>query len=54
VIAGEIKRGTLGRQLCDSEQTIAQGIVNSAEERKIGTPRAEGFKAIPGHGHKRR
>jgi Cu2+-exporting ATPase len=34
----------------DSEHTIAQGIVRSAEEQKIETPKAEGFQAIPGHG----
>jgi P-type Cu2+ transporter len=34
----------------DSEHTIARGIVKSAEERKLDVPRAERFKAIPGHG----
>jgi len=34
----------------DSEHTIAQGIVKSAEERGLKVPRAEGFAAIPGHG----
>ena len=34
----------------DSEHTIAQGIVKSAEERKLGIPRAEHFLAIPGRG----
>lgn len=34
----------------DSEHTIAQGIVKSAEERKLEIPRAERFTAIPGHG----
>ena len=34
----------------DSEHTIAQGIVRSAEERGAGGERAERFEAIPGHG----
>src|SRR5205823_13238116 len=34
----------------DSEHTIARGIVNSAEERGLSIPRAEGFEAIPGYG----
>jgi Cu2+-exporting ATPase len=34
----------------DSEHTIAQGIVKSAEERRVPIPKAEGFQAIPGHG----
>ena len=34
----------------DSEHTIAQGIVKSAEERKLSVPKAEQFEAIPGHG----
>jgi Cu2+-exporting ATPase len=34
----------------DSEHTIAQGIVKSAEERGIAIPRAEQFKALPGEG----
>ena len=34
----------------DSEHTIAQGIVKSADERKLGVPRAERFQAIPGRG----
>ena len=34
----------------DSEHTIAQGIVKSAEERRLTVPRSEGFRAIPGHG----
>jgi Cu2+-exporting ATPase len=34
----------------DSEHTIAQGIVKSAEERQLVLPQAEGFQAIPGHG----
>jgi Cu2+-exporting ATPase len=34
----------------DSEHTIAQGIVKSAEERDIAIPRAEQFKALPGEG----
>lgn len=34
----------------DSEHTIAQGIVKSAEERGIAIPRAEQFKALPGQG----
>ncbi|HKE83325.1 MAG TPA: heavy metal translocating P-type ATPase, partial [Vicinamibacterales bacterium] len=34
----------------DSEHTIAQGILKSAEERKLGIPGAEQFEAIPGHG----
>jgi Cu2+-exporting ATPase len=34
----------------DSEHTIAQGIVKSAEERGISAPTAEGFQAIPGRG----
>ena len=34
----------------DSEHTIAQGIVKSAEERQLTVPRADQFEAIPGHG----
>jgi Cu2+-exporting ATPase len=34
----------------DSEHTIAQGIVKTAEERKLNIPRADRFEAIPGHG----
>jgi Cu2+-exporting ATPase len=34
----------------DSEHTIAQGIVKSAEERRLSIPRAEQFQAIPGQG----
>jgi P-type Cu2+ transporter len=34
----------------DSEHTIAQGIVKSAEERGLVIPAAEQFKAIAGHG----
>jgi len=34
----------------DSEHTIAQGIVKSAEEQKMSVPKAEQFEAIPGHG----
>jgi len=34
----------------DSEHTIAQGIVKSAEERGLEVPAAGDFEAIPGHG----
>jgi Cu2+-exporting ATPase len=34
----------------DSEHTIAQGIVKSAEEQGLSVPKAERFEAIPGHG----
>ena len=34
----------------DSEHTIAQGIVKSAEERNLVTPKASQFEAIAGHG----
>ena len=34
----------------DSEHTIAQGVVKSAEERGLKPTRAENFKAIPGQG----
>ena len=34
----------------DSEHTIAQGIVKSAEERGLPVSRADRFEAIPGHG----
>jgi Cu2+-exporting ATPase len=34
----------------DSEHTIAQGIVKSAEERGLRLPKAEGFQAIGGKG----
>jgi Cu2+-exporting ATPase len=34
----------------DSEHTIAQGIVKSAEERRLNVPKADQFEAIPGHG----
>ncbi|MGE5836118.1 MAG: heavy metal translocating P-type ATPase [Acidobacteriota bacterium] len=34
----------------DSEHTIAQGIVKSAEEQTLSIPKAERFEAIPGHG----
>jgi len=36
----------------DSEHTIAQGIVKSAEEQALNVPKADQFKAIPGHGVK--
>lgn len=34
----------------DSEHTIAQGIVKSAEERQMTVPRADEFENVPGHG----
>jgi P-type Cu2+ transporter len=34
----------------DSEHTIAQGIVKSAEERRLTIAKAEHFEAVPGHG----
>ena len=34
----------------DSEHTIAQGIFKSAGERGLSIPKAESFRAIPGHG----
>jgi P-type Cu2+ transporter len=34
----------------DSEHTIARGIVQSAEDRRLSIPKAEAFRAIPGHG----
>jgi Cu2+-exporting ATPase len=34
----------------DSEHTIAQGIVKSAEERGLSLPSTQGFQAIPGRG----
>jgi Cu2+-exporting ATPase len=34
----------------ESEHTIAQGIVKSADERGIPVPKVEQFEAIPGHG----
>jgi Cu2+-exporting ATPase len=34
----------------DSEHTIAQGIVKSAEEQQLSIPKAERFEAIPGQG----
>jgi Cu2+-exporting ATPase len=34
----------------DSEHTIAQGIVKSAEEQQMAVSKAEQFEAIPGHG----
>lgn len=34
----------------DSEHTIAQGIVKSAEEQALSVPKADAFQAIPGHG----
>jgi Cu2+-exporting ATPase len=36
----------------DSEHTIAQGIVKSAEEKSLSVPKADQFEAIPGHGVK--
>ena len=36
----------------DSEHTIAQGIVKSAEEQALSVPKADQFEAIPGHGVK--
>ena len=36
----------------DSEHTIAQGIVKSAEEKDLSVPKADQFEAIPGHGVK--
>jgi len=38
----------------DSEHTIARGIVRSADERKLASPRADAFEAIPGKGVKAR
>ena len=34
----------------DSEHTIAQGIVKSANEQQLSVPKADQFEAIPGHG----
>src|SRR5262245_23912567 len=34
----------------DSEHTIAQGVVKSAEERGLRVPKAEHFQALPGRG----
>jgi Cu2+-exporting ATPase len=34
----------------DSEHPIAQGIVRTAREREVATPRAERFEALPGRG----
>ncbi len=34
----------------ESEHTIAQGIVKSAEERQLSIPKADHFRATPGHG----
>lgn len=34
----------------DSEHTIAQGVVKSAEERTLRLPKAEHFQALPGRG----
>jgi Cu2+-exporting ATPase len=34
----------------DSEHTIAQGVVKSAEEHSLVVPRAEQFKSLPGEG----
>jgi Cu2+-exporting ATPase len=34
----------------DSEHPIAQGIVRTARERKVATPRVERFEALPGRG----
>lgn len=34
----------------ESEHTIAQGIVKSAEERQLRVPKADQFEAVPGHG----
>ena len=34
----------------DSEHTIAQGIVKSADERRLTIPKAERFQALPGRG----
>lgn len=34
----------------DSEHTIAQGVVKSAEERNLSIPKADQFQAIPGKG----
>ena len=34
----------------DSEHTIAQGIVRSAEEKELAVPKADQFEAIPGPG----
>ena len=34
----------------DSEHTIAQGIVKSADERQLNVPKADQFEAVPGHG----
>jgi Cu2+-exporting ATPase len=34
----------------DSEHTIAQGIVKSAEEQQLNVPKVEQFEAVPAHG----
>jgi Cu2+-exporting ATPase len=34
----------------ESEHTIAQGIVKTAEERRLSIPRAQSFQALPGRG----
>ena len=34
----------------DSEHTIAQGIIKSAEDRRLAIPKAHRFGAVPGHG----
>jgi Cu2+-exporting ATPase len=34
----------------DSEHTIAQGIVKTADEQKLSVPQSDQFEAIPGHG----
>ena len=34
----------------DSEHTIAQGVVKTAEERRLSIPRAERFQSLPGEG----
>ena len=36
----------------DSEHSVAQGIVKSAEEKNLSVPKADQFEAIPGHGVK--
>jgi Cu2+-exporting ATPase len=36
----------------DSEHTIAQGIVKTAEEQQLSIPKSDRFEAIPGHGVK--
>ena len=56
VLLGDWDEETLLRRVAavevNSEHTIAQGIVRTAQERELSLPQATGFEAVPGKGAK--